>query len=418
MTRYNFRGQSSTSLGRLLLSFVFVGCAVALTPTASAQVSGQSTTQMCTAPAVQEYASLLRAIAERSSQLNAAQKGHEAAVKGFRTELAPDDPEVALEYYFDKETRYEIAIEQSFDFPTVYHQRNKIAGLQSSRSSEELLSARRSIMTTISDNYLSVVYNSQRAEILRQRREQLEKLVELYVKGVDQGLMSSVDLESAKLLLVGVQADVASVESELLRARSALRQLNGGQEMAAVSYPQFEFTGTEDEFVQAAMRSDYDLRAVELDTMIAGRMLKLSRNQWLPRIKVGYKLEMSGTTPSSALLAGLSIPLWQNSGKVRHAKALGVASRAAAESATEQARVRLLSLFQAHNVLARNLKTMMTTMSKEDYAALTQRAVEAGQLSAITQLLGMAEWYDAQDRRAQLQYEVAQIGAAMMLCLL
>lgn len=399
-----------------------------LCTTASPLARGADSSAVSTAPTT-GYASMLESIAMRSSQLTAAQKGHEAALRGFRTGLAPDDPEVALEYFFDKETRYELVLEQRFDFPTVYHQRNKIAKLQSSRSAQELLSARRSLISQISDNYLRGVYALQRGELLRQRQAHLHELVALYTKGVDEGMISAVELESARMLLVSIDMALATTESELSAARGALRQVNGGEDVPLGDYPLFGFTGTQDEFVAAAMRSDYDLRAAELDTLIAGRMLKLSRNEWIPRIKVGYKLEMEGTKPANALIAGFSLPLWQNSGKVRHAKALNEAARAVAHTTTEQAQTRLASLFVTHQTLSRGFSSLPTTTgsgsnprsgsaSGDEFIRMTESALKAGSISSITYIQGLSQWYDTQDSRAQLEYDVAQAGAAMMLCLM
>ena len=53
-----------------------------------------------------DYAAFLNDVASRSPQLTAAQKNHTATLRGLRTGLAPDDPEVGLEYFFAGETRY------------------------------------------------------------------------------------------------------------------------------------------------------------------------------------------------------------------------------------------------------------------------------------------------------------------------
>lgn len=388
-------------------------CATASQTAYSADSSAVSTTAHAT-----EYIAMLESIAMRSSQLTAAQKEHEAALRGFRTGLAPDDPEVSLEYFFDKQTRYELVLEQRFDFPTVYHQRNKIAKLQSNRSAQKLLSARSSLMNTISYNYLRGVYALQRGTLLRQRQAHLHELLTLYTKGVNEGMISAVELESAKMLMVSIDMELATTDSELSSARAALRQANGGKEVPLGGYPHFRFTGTQDDFVAAAMNSEFDLRAAEIDTLIAGRMLKLSRNEWIPRLKVGYKLEMEGPKPANALIAGLSLPLWQNSGKVRHAKAMDEAAKAVARTTAEQAQTRLRSLYITYQTLSRGLSSLLTTASGDEFVRMTEGALKAGRINSITYIQGLSQWYDTQDSRAQLEYDVAQAGSAMMLCLL
>lgn len=379
-----------------------------------------ATTEQSTAMS-RGYAGFLEVVASRSPQLRAAEKGYDAAAKGFRVGLAPSDPEASLEYYFGDETRFELALEQRFDFPTVYHQRNKISKLQISKSSQELLLAKRGIMAEVSDNYLTMTYMSQRDSLLSQRRAELARLVDLYTEGVDRGQIGAVEMQSATMMLVGIDTELASVRASKVAASNALLQLSGGRDIAPAGYPVFDFSGSSADFVAAALESDYALRAAALDTLIAGRMLKLSRNEWIPQIKIGYKLEMAGTQPANALLAGISLPLWQNSGKVRHAKAVGEAARAGAAATESAARARLESLFASHESLRTallSLKASGSSSASGDYAELLKKALDGGKLSSINYLLALSEWYSTQDRRLQLEYETAQFGATMTLCLI
>lgn len=365
-----------------------------------------------------DYASFLGSVASRSPQLNAAEKGHEATVRGLRTGLAPDDPEVALEYYFAGETRYELAFEQAFDFPTVYHQRNKISKLGISKAEQEYRSARRNIMGAVSDAYLRLNYAAERVEILGQRRDDLRKVVELYKEAIKAGQSTVVELRNAQMLLTEAENSLVLAETEREDAEAALAQLNGGVEIAPQGYPDFAFTGTKQEFVDAALAADYELQAAAIDTLIAQRELKLSRNEWLPKIKVGYKVEVEGNKGTNALLAGISLPLWQNSGRTRHAKALGEAAKAQHTAVEAQARTNLASLYARYRALSAALDARLKENPGADYPELLKEAADAGKITSVDAVLGLSEWYALKDSLMALQYEVAQSGAAMALCLL
>lgn len=365
-----------------------------------------------------DYASFLKEVASRSPQLTAAAKGHEATVRGLRTGLAPADPEVALEYYFAGESRYEIAVEQAFDFPTVYRQRNKISKLGVSKAEQEYLSARRGVMAAVSDAYLSLNYAAQRVEILTRRRDDIRRVIGLYEQGMDAGQNTVMEVRNARMLLTGVENSLTLAEAEREEAAAALAQMNGGTEIAPQGYPQFGFTGTREEFVAAALAADYELQAAAIDTLIAQRELKLSRNEWIPKLKVGYKVEVEGTKGTNALLAGISLPLWQNSGRTRHAKALGEAAKAQHAAALAVARTRLASLYARYRSLSAALEVRLADDSSKDYPELLKHAAEAGHITSIDALMGLGEWYALKDSLMQLEYEVAQAEAAMALCLM
>lgn len=365
-----------------------------------------------------DYAAFLSGVAARSPQLTALQKGLEATVCGLRTGLAPDDPEVGLEYYFAGETRYELTVEQAFDFPTVYRQRNKISKFGITKAEREYGAARRAILEAVSEAYLQLNYAAERVAILTQRRDEIRRVIGLYEEGLAAGEGSVLELRNAQMMLTGIENDLTLAETERTEASATLAQLNGGTEIVPQGYPQFGFSGTEEEFVAAALAADYALQAAAIDTLIAQRELKLSRHEWIPKLKVGYKAEVEGSRGTSALLAGISLPLWQNSGRTRQARAQEVAASAQHAATEAEARTRLHALYRRHRSLAAALAMRRSESAGEDYPALLREAASAGRITSIDALLGLEGWYAMRDSLSELEYEVARAAASMALCLI
>lgn len=365
-----------------------------------------------------DYAAFLRSVADRSPQAVAAERELAATVRGWRTGLAPDDPEAGIEYYFAGETRYEITVEQTFDFPTVYHQRNKISRLNISKAEREYGAARRAIMEAASDAYLELNYTAERVAILTQRRDDMRRAIGLYEAGLEVGEGSVLELRNAQMLLTGIENSLTLAETDRRAASARLAQLNGGTEVAPQGYPQFGFTGTQEEFVAAALAADYGLQAAAIDTLIAQRELKLSRHEWIPKLKVGYKAEVEGSRATSALLAGISVPLWQNSGRTRHARAIGEAAEAQHAATEAEARMRFNTLYTRYRSLMQALTDRQCDRSGEDYPDLLREAAAAGKITSIDALMGLEGWYAMRDSLMELEYEVARAAAAMALCLI
>lgn len=369
----------------------------------------------------EDYMAFLSDIADRSPQLNAADKSYEATRRNLRLGLAPDDPTVNLEYNFgaDKST-YDIAFQQQFDFPTLYHQRNKISKLGISRAEQDFMASRRVIMNEISDHYLTFAYQSELIELLNRRKNGLEQVIDLYEKGIEVGQTTILDLESARMMLIGLEQDLAFAKAALNEANANLELFNAGQplDLHPKGYPDFIFSGTRDEFIEAALALDPELQAVALDTLIAQREMKLSRQEWLPKFNVGYKADIQDGKTNNVLLAGISIPLWQNSGRTKYAKANRQAAYAQHETTQKSVKTRLGSLYDRYYMLlpVANSPEMQTIL--DEYPKLLRESAEAGVIGSIKLLLTLDEWYTQLESQLNIQYEAAMAGALMSICLM
>lgn len=364
------------------------------------------------------YLALLENIASRSLRLRAAADEKTAITKGLRVGIAPDDPDVDFEYYFDDQTRYSLAISQRFDFPTVYRQRRQISRLGANMAEQEYFGNRRELMADISEQYLTAIYKQKQAEVLTDRKQGLGIFLALYQEAMEVGQVTILDFESTRILYDVVSNQLALTEADYNTAVTLLRELNGDRPVPLGDYPDFSFSGTRDEFVAAALERDYDLRTTALDTLIARHEVKLSRSEWIPKWKIGYKAEIGGKDLTNGILAGVSIPLWQNKGKVKFAKARETATRSRYAATESTLRARLAALYDRFVLLEeRSLSRQASEPYAGTYPELLKIALDNGGITMITYLLALDEWYTLQDEFLSLEYEVALTGAAITLCL-
>ena len=74
----------------------------------------------------------------------------------------------------------ELAVVQSFDFPTVYANENKLAKLKSATSDLQYAATRQEILLTAQRTCQEIIYLRKQKQLLDQRLKNAEKLAELY----------------------------------------------------------------------------------------------------------------------------------------------------------------------------------------------------------------------------------------------
>lgn len=367
------------------------------------------------ATAQSSYRQTLESIVSRSMDLRSARATFSADSTGLRRGLNPEDPEASIDYFLGDGASFEMKVEQSFDFPTLYHQRNKISRLGISRAEYQLQQRRRELLLEASDLYITMVYNRSLSRLIEHRIESMQQMVSLSEKSVDLGESTVLELAKSKALLAEERAALRMARSAYDQASASLRKMNGGVEVTPTDYPTFEFTGSSDEFVAVAMASDFTIRQAEADSLIAARTLKLSRQEWIPKLKVGYRLDMDEGKARSAVAAGISIPLWQNRGNVRHAKAQIKASELSKAVTEENLRVSLSNLYNSYSATEQALADYGIT--DPNYADLLRKSYQGNGITSVEYLLSLSDWYGVEQKRVELEYSRVQLAATMSILL-
>ena len=349
--------------------------------------------------------------------MDAARKVFTADSLGLRRGLNPDDPSATIAYFINGNTTFELDITQSFDFPTVYHHRNKLSKLGIERITDDLFARRRELIVEMSDLYIAAAYNGALVQLLEHRSASLENVLKLSKKAVEIGDQTILDLMQSRSMTAESRSLLLSARSEYDQAVRQLTALAGGYEMAVQpnAYPAFAFSGDCGDFISAAMAGDYAMRAAVTDSLIAARTLRLGRSEWLPRLVAGYRLNLDAGSPSHAVIAGVSIPLWQNRGNVKHAKAQIAAARAVKADTESRLRVSLENLYSRYEAADRALEGYNS--ADMQYPQMLGKVVDGGGITSIEYLLALVDWYEIEQDRIALEYQRAMAGARMSIFL-
>lgn len=363
----------------------------------------------------QSYGDFMQSIVSRSPQFRALGATLSADSLAARRGLNPADPSVELEYFFGKDPSVELVVTQEFDFPTVYHQRNKISEHSIEKAQAQYMASQKELMLESSQLYNTLIYYTQLKNLYAERTVHLDLMDSLSEVALSKGSVTSIEHAKIHVLSHSSHNEQIDVISKYDQTLALLEQLGSFVDVDHMSYPDFVFSGTSEDFVKAAMAGDWALESARIDSLIAGRSLKLARSEWAPGLKVGYKLGVESEV-RHALVAGITIPLWQNRNNVKHSKALIAASSAVLRSTESQLRANLSNLYQSY-ASASKMVSNAKYYDMINYRRLMEEALEKGTVSVLEYLLDLVDAQQTEQQMVEAQYQRALIGGQMAIYL-
>ncbi len=174
----------------------------------------------------------MNSIELHNKTIQAGQKLKQARQLENRTNNNLANPTVELNQLWAKngggKNANELAVVQSFDFPSAYIHRNKLIKSQNTVSDLQYASTRQEILLAAQQTCLEIIYLQQQKRLLERRLKNTALLTQLYQKRLESG--DANQLEYNKILLEKINAENASrLNAANLQAQSdILQQLNGG----------------------------------------------------------------------------------------------------------------------------------------------------------------------------------------------
>ncbi len=334
------------------------------------------------------YTPVLLQIEQHSHDLRALRQRADAEVAAHHTGLAPANPTVEAGYLWGLpsavEPRIDVAVQQEFDFPTVYRLQRQLAAVRDSSAEYQYRYGRQQLLLAAKQTCIRLIYGNALVALRRADADRARQLSEAYDKKLQQGNANQLEANRARLNLTTAEAALAEAEVERDRCRAELRTLNGG---VPVPFDCAVFPSEPLPTDTAAWLSlDPSLATVRSESDIAQHTVRLTRAQTLPRWSLGYMGEFVEGNTFQGITLGLSLPLWQNAGRVRQAQLSAQAIQTQADALRQHLSTkRQAQLQEAHRLatLAEQIDSLLPTTD----ADLLNRAFLAGELPLTDYLL-------------------------------
>lgn len=369
----------------------------------------------------QSYGEYMMQIIERSPQLRTLQASSTADSLAARRGLNPMDPSVEVDYFFGKESTMEMTITQDFDFPTVYHQRNKIARHSIERTQAEFMAARRALLFEASELFNTLVYQTNLLKILNSRADNYRRLDTATTRSYEAGNTTALEQSKLRMMLNSTINELTEATAAQQATLASIAQFGVTLNPEELQFANYNFSGASSDFVEAAIAGDWVIQAARVDSLIAGRALKLARAEWAPGLKVGYKIDADmrssgAAAPRHGLVAGVTLPLWQNRNNVKQSKAQINATSANLRAAESTLRTNLNNLYQAY-MASETAWQQWANVNMDNYYSMMEKSLKAGSVSLMQYLLEMSDTQDTERQILEARYRTAQLGGQMALYL-
>lgn len=370
-----------------------------------------------------EVDTALREVEANSATLRALREQAEAQKLGNQTGIYLANPEVEYSYLWGSPSpvgnRTDVSVRQSFDFPTAYAHRSKIADMENANVELAYRAERRALLLAARQTCVALIYYNALARECAARLRNAEQLAEMYRARLARGDANAMESNKAQLHLVAVQHEAARIATEQAALLLELRRLNGGKELtlAAGEFPKTLLPSTFEEWYAQAESANPDLRRASGQLDVSRRQVKLNAALGLPKFSAGYTSEKVVGEWFQGVSVGVSIPLWENKNRVKQAEAQVRASEAALSDAKIQLHNKLQSLYRRAVELRQAAAAYRSALAACNNEPLLQKALAAGEISLLTYLQEMDYYYDAVTGvlAAEKDFELAAAELKMMV---
>ena len=331
---------------------------------------------------------VLRNIERNNKELQASAKDAEAARMEVQTQNNLEDPSVEYSPFYTKGisgmSSSELVVSQSFDFPTLYAARHSSGKLQKEVVDRQYQVERRELLLSAKNLCLDLIMLNKQQAMLSFRKKNAGDLLTLFDERLKQGDAGVLDINKIKMELMNVQTEVAQNNAAHRTALQKLLAMNGNLpiEFSASEYPQAKAPADYNELYDEVVATDATLQMADASARAAEKNVSVQRQNWLPKLEVGYRRNTSIDEKSNGFLIGGSLPLFSNRKKNKIARAQAVSARLRLDDVRLQTEADVQSRYN-------ELRQLDEAMRAYDVALMTNTldllkdAVTEGQISVI-----------------------------------
>ena len=342
----------------------------------------------------------------------------EADVLDIRSENTLAGPSLEYSPFFNKGysgvASSELVVSEEFDFPTKYAARRRQAQLQSSLGDSRYALLRRDVLLRAQLLYIDIVRSNQVISMLSRRLDGDTEVQRMYETRMEAGDANILELNKVRLDRIEVQGLVAQSVNERTDMLRQLQELNGNTpiEVTDTLFPEIDDIAISALLSDSISAHDPRISQSEAAMVVAKGELRISRQDWLPDISVGYRRNTEMNESSNGVLVGLSFPLLSTKNRVR-------AARQRLQSAAYQAQMSRDEVVSERNVLIQQFRQLRSVLDHSDLRmmhetlSLLTKALKHGEISALQYYTEINSIYDKLQRHIDLHAQYAKVWAEL-----
>lgn len=362
---------------------------------------------------------ILIEIEKNNTTLTALRKSLDADKIGNKTGIFLANPEIEFNYLWGNPSvignRKDISIKQTFDFPTAYKYKNKIANTRNEQVELEYEKQRKELVLQSRLVCSDLIYTNALFTELSKRLSHAQSIANSYKSKFDVGETNILEYNKAHLNLLNSSKLLESLQIERNALLTDLAGFNGG---ILIEFSDIEFQTNEvpEDFEQwylAAEKSNPILSWLKKEIEISQNQEKLNKAMSLPKLQAGYMSEKVIKEQFQGVTIGLSVPLWENKNKVKYSEAQTVALQSIVTDNKLQFYNQLKKLHTKAIGLQINSTDYRAKLKNFDNSELIKKALDAGEISLIDYILELSIYYESVNNLLEIENELSKTWAEL-----
>ena len=364
---------------------------------------------------------VLQSVRQNNKMLKAGESQTEALKLQARSENNLADPTVTYSHLWGNHEGMgftgELVASQAFDFPTLYAQRGKLNQERFRTFDAPQSALRQQILLQTELACMDLIYLNRLQALLDERLHNAEELSRFYDTQLEKGATNIIEVNKIELELLNARNETRQNEAARKAKLEELKALNGGVAIEftdSVYRSVLEYPVSFEAFQLEALGELPEVNELVWSEAAAERQIAVAKNQWLPNLTVGYRMNpSSGGERFNGFIVGVSIPLFSNRNKVKQAKAEHYAANQRRSGVMKTQTAALHQLWTKAGELKKSVDEYATVLEQQNSIALLNKAIQAGQLSMVEYFVNVTTFYQSMQNYLQLQNDYQKTLAEM-----
>jgi len=351
----------------------------------------------------QQIQEVLGQIESNNKKIKAATVLVDASKIELITGINPDDPFIEADYMIGRPVaggdQFDFMAVQAFDFPSVYRKRKYLAATKGKVLDQNFKEIRQEILFEANKLCVVGIHLNRKQQLYEERKERSQLIADDYEKKFKAEEISILDLNKAKIQLLGIEVELRSIKSAIQINNAHLTELNGGVETAITgnSYESGAELPAYEILLDSIKMADPSLSALQEQTRVYEANLDLSKAMKLPKFEAGYHFQsVLGQTFNGAHV-GVSIPLWQQKNTVKSSLAKIELGKIILDEHVIEHQYNVSEQYSIYLNLKENLREFSEVLNANDNEEILKQLLLAGEIDFITYAVELEYFYKAQD---------------------
>ncbi len=355
---------------------------------------------------------VLAEVEKNNPTLAALRMQAEAQKIGNKTGIHLQNPEFEFNYLWGNPSeignRTDVAITQSFDFPTAYSYKKHISDARNEQTEMEYQKQKKAILLQTRLICMELIYINALQSEFAKRVSNAQTISDAYQAKFEKGESNIIEKNKAQLNLLNIRKESEVIEIDRNALLSELALLNGG---SVIKFNDMAYLSPEipDDFEQWYLNAEQNnplLNWLKQEIEINLQQEKLNKAMSMPKMYTGYMSERVVGVNYQGITVGVSIPLWENKNTVKYAKA---------QTAAIQGLVDDNKLYFYHQLKIQHARAISLQQSVNDYrkqikmydnSAFLDKALAVGEISLTDYILELTNFYSSMDKLLETELEM------------